>query len=251
LDKPKQVTTVLDTEIAKINLQDPKISSEVAAHFISTVTGKTFTSATYDILNLEVKVDTPFTDERFMFGISTGSLHIASPSNFIKAMKIALTIEKDKLLQVTAQPFHLPPEIVSKLLDSCKIEALGCPSLCPFCKQKCSQEGYHVKHQTEYHLLNGFGGCHYWPSKKVMLYNCQDTHTHMTKWVKVEKDVVVESLLFPQYIAKYYKNWNIAPISDATPTIEQKKAWWRLRTRICAKYDIKDDTPAEWATLSR
>ncbi|CAG8578530.1 1_t:CDS:2, partial [Ambispora gerdemannii] len=98
----------------------------------------------------------------------------------------------------------------------------GCTARCPTCDSKCEDiKGIRYTHHTSAHMITAFGGYSNNIDQFVELNMLMDIN--QPSWLKIESKDVADNEI---------RN--------------MRGVWWHLREEWCAKYGMKDITPADW-----
>jgi len=122
----------------------------------------------------------------------------------------------------------------------------GCTCTCPCCGSKCHRVDNHTLHHCGHHLLPAFNGWRVAGSCEAALDSCTSSKNH-----EAPKRSDFSDHLFPnlqEYLEAEHSEWMPFPREDRDLLADSvlKAAWVNCRVPLLFRYDMVDNTPAEW-----
>uniref|UniRef100_A0A7S3GBT8 RING-type domain-containing protein n=1 Tax=Palpitomonas bilix TaxID=652834 RepID=A0A7S3GBT8_9EUKA len=167
-----------------------------------------------------------------------------------------LTLLKQECAKFSVPSWGFPISLdeVKKIEEDEMDKAIGCTEPCPICSTMCSnsKSRHGNKHSCSHHKLPAFGGCHNVGTKDLIFDTCCSTQNFKKNWVKTEKredgtEEIVDRRVFPEYVAKYYPNWEYKA-DGKTDIIPRsiKRAWVLVADRVAEHYGMNKCIPEGW-----
>jgi len=130
----------------------------------------------------------------------------------------------------------------------------GCQVKCPVCRNKCTKaDPEHKDHQTNCHLLAGFGGVHTKGTDELLLRHCFDPKNYQNVWIRGPKryntyDEMIDQE-FPEWRQEFPKKEKQEKLKAGEVPEELKKAWVGMMPVLVKFYGKKENTPKDWLSL--
>ncbi|CAG8640346.1 2185_t:CDS:2, partial [Dentiscutata erythropus] len=124
----------------------------------------------------------------------------------------------------------------------------GCRHRCPYCGSKCelSEHEPNTNHRASIHLMKCFGGVRKLKTREASLKICNEPESFDIKFkIFSDKDYI----MWKEYLKVNHPEWwqlyeRKEPDEDQ---IKQARAMWmHLKTELCSKYNMVDNTPENW-----
>lgn len=124
----------------------------------------------------------------------------------------------------------------------------GCSELCPCCGSKCDLIGTHTTHKCSHHLLPAFNGWRVAGTREAALDACKSCKNHEAPKRSDFSNFLYSNL--DEYLRAEHPEWLPFPVEDKELLADSvlKAAWVNCRLPLLKRYDMVDNTPADWIT---
>jgi len=183
-----------------------------------------------------------------LYAITLGDIDTFTRGSTEELAKLIVKEENVKTVLVEA----ITKKIQEYLQEQYK-SITGCQAKCPICGNKCTKaDPAHVDHQTNCHLLAGFGGVYTKNTDELLLRHCFDPKNYQNPWIRGEKrydtyDEMIDKE-FGDWRQEFPKKEKQNNLKGEVPE-ELKKAWVGVMPVLVKFYGKKENTPKDWLSL--